>query len=58
MGTRFEMHQRRNDVRTMLETGMASKKIAPYLMERYDLKRAMAYALIKEVSDQLMEEMK
>ena len=52
------MHQRRQDVRTMLETGMASKKIAPYLMERYDLKRAMAYALIKEVSDQLMEEMK
>ena len=52
------MHQRRQDVRTMLETGMASKKIAPYLMERYDLKRAMAYSLIKEVSDQLMEEMK
>ena len=57
MGSRFEMMQRRNDVRTMLTTGVPAKRIAPYLMERYDLKRSAAYNLIKEMSDQLTEEM-
>jgi hypothetical protein len=56
MASRFELLQRRNDVRSMLETGMPSKRIVPYLMERYELSRAGAYAMVKEASDQLLKE--
>ena len=57
MGSRFEMAQRRNDVRSMLTTSVPAKRIAPYLMERFDMTRSTAYRLIKEVSDELTQEM-
>jgi len=57
MATKFEMLQRRRDVRSMLETGMPTKRIAPYLMERYELSRSAAYRLIEEGSAALAEEM-
>jgi hypothetical protein len=56
MATRFEILQRERDVRAMLTTGVPAKRIVPFLIEKYEIKRSVAYSTVQKISEQLLQE--